>query len=40
MILNYGDGEALAIYGNLYWTGRLSFLLKDRIDRRFLDRYR
>lgn len=39
-ILNLGDGSALAARGNLWWRGRLSMLLKDRIDRRFLRKYR
>lgn len=40
MILNLGCGRALAVYGNHHWLGRLSFWIKDRIDRRFLARYR
>jgi len=40
IILNLGRGEGLAIRGLLHWRGRLSLRLKDRIDRRFLDRYR
>jgi NADH dehydrogenase FAD-containing subunit len=40
MILNLGCGRALAVYGNLHWLGRLSFWVKDRIDRRFLAGYR
>ena len=39
MILNLGCGRALAIYGRAHWLGRLSFCVKDRIDRRFLRRY-
>ncbi len=40
MILNLGCGRALAVYDRLYWLGRMSFWIKDRIDRRFLTRYR
>ncbi len=40
MILNLGDGSALAIYGRFHWRGRLSFRVKDWIDRRFLAQYR
>lgn len=40
MILNLGCGSGLAIYGRLHWLGRLSYRVKDHIDRRFLDRYR
>ena len=40
MILNLGSGRALAVYDRLYWLGRMSFWIKDRIDRRFLTRYR
>lgn len=39
-ILNLGDGTALAVWGPLWWQGRLSYLLKHRIDRRFLSQYR
>ena len=39
MILNLGCGRALAVYGRAHWLGRLSFWLKDRIDRRFLCQY-
>jgi NADH dehydrogenase FAD-containing subunit len=40
MILNLGDGSALAVYGQFHWRGRLSFRVKDWIDRRFLAQYR
>ncbi len=39
-ILNLGDGTGLAIYGPLVWRGRLSFMLKHRIDEKFVSRYR
>ncbi len=39
-ILNLGDGRALAIKGWVAVSGRLAWLLKDRIDRRFMLRYR
>jgi NADH dehydrogenase FAD-containing subunit len=38
-ILNLGDGQALAARGRLYWLGRASMWLKDRIDRRFLEQF-
>ncbi len=40
LILNLGDGTGLATWGPLYWRGRWAFLLKDRIDRAFLRKYR
>lgn len=40
MILNLGDGTALALWGPLWFSGSLAMRLKDRIDRRFLNRYR
>lgn len=39
-ILNLGDGTGLAVRGERWWHGRLAFLAKDLIDRRFLYRYR
>lgn len=39
-ILNLGDGTALGAWGPLWWQGRASLWLKDRIDRRFLAGYR
>ena len=39
LILNLGDGTALATWGSFFWHGRLPFLIKDWIDRRFLGRY-
>ena len=39
-ILNLGDGTGLAVWGPLWWQGRLSHALKHRIDWRFLSRYR
>lgn len=35
-IVTLGDGNALATRGSRWWFGRLAFLLKDWIDRRFL----
>lgn len=40
MILNLGDGEGLAVWGSFYWCSRWSMWLKDRIDQRFLNKYR
>ena len=39
-ILNLGAGTGLAIYGPLVWLGRLPFMLKHRIDEKFVSRYR
>lgn len=39
-ILNLGDGRGLATWDGLWWLGRTSQWLKDRIDRRFLSRCR
>jgi NADH dehydrogenase FAD-containing subunit len=39
-IMNMGDGTGLAARGRFWWHGRSAFLLKDRIDRRFLRSYR
>lgn len=38
-LLNTGDGRALASYRGYSAHGRLAFLLKDRIDRRFVQRF-
>jgi len=40
LILNLGDGTGLATWGGLAWRGRAAFWLKDRIDRRWLQRAR
>ncbi len=39
-ILNLGDGTSLAVYGPLVWRGRLSWRIKHRIDKRFVEEYR
>lgn len=39
-ILDLGGGVALAVRGRAWWLGRPSRWLKDRIDDRWLDRYR
>jgi NADH dehydrogenase FAD-containing subunit len=36
LIMNMGDGKGILWKGNRVWNGRLSFLLKDFIDRRFM----
>lgn len=36
-VLNLGDGTGLAVYGRLTWRGRLSWWLKHRIDRKFVE---
>lgn len=38
-IMALGEGQGLAVRGGLWWQGRLAFLLKDWIDRRFLREY-
>ncbi len=39
MILNLGDGEALALRGARWWRGRSSRWLKERLDRPFVRKY-
>jgi len=38
-ILNMGNGRGILWYGNRVWEGRLSFLLKDYIDRAFMKKF-
>ena len=38
-ILNLGNRRALAYRGDLVWSGRFAWWLKDRIDRRWLEMY-
>lgn len=40
VLLNTGDGQAIASRGALGWQGRWVMRWKDRIDRTFLERYR
>jgi hypothetical protein len=35
-VIFIGDGTGFAVYGLLVWRGRLSFMLKHRIDKRFV----
>ena len=39
-VLNLGDGTGLAVYDPLVWRGRLSWKLKHRIDKKFVEEYR
>jgi NADH dehydrogenase FAD-containing subunit len=39
LIFNLGDGRGIYWKRGLVWAGRLAFLLKDRIDRRFMRRF-
>jgi hypothetical protein len=39
LILNMGDGRGILSKSNWVWHGRLSFLLKDFIDKRFMRRF-
>ncbi|MCW8194086.1 pyridine nucleotide-disulfide oxidoreductase [Proteobacteria bacterium 005FR1] len=39
-ILNLGQGDALALRGSWWWRGRASLILKNWLDRRFLEHYR
>ncbi|HYC31266.1 MAG TPA: FAD-dependent oxidoreductase [Gemmatimonadales bacterium] len=39
-LLNTGDDRAILCYGDLTLTGRWAMALKDRIDRRFVERFR
>jgi NADH dehydrogenase FAD-containing subunit len=40
LVLNCGDGTGLATWGGWWWHGRAAWWLKDRIDRRWLARWR
>ncbi|MGC8492791.1 MAG: NAD(P)/FAD-dependent oxidoreductase [Syntrophobacteraceae bacterium] len=40
LILNMGDGKAILFKRGLTWGGRLPFLLKDFIDKRFVRKFR
>jgi hypothetical protein len=40
LILNLGDGTALAVRGRWWWHGRAALGLKDWIDTRWLARLR
>lgn len=39
LVMNMGDGTGIAWKGNRVWDGRLAFLLKDFIDRRFMAKF-
>lgn len=39
-ILSLGNRKGLALYGKLHWAGRTAWLLKNKIDRDFMKRYR
>jgi len=39
-LMNLGDDEALATWGPLWLHGKLPLRFKDKIDRRFMERYR
>ncbi|HET8791328.1 MAG TPA: FAD-dependent oxidoreductase [Modicisalibacter sp.] len=39
-ILNLGDSRGLALWGPLWWPGRLALKAKRRLDHRFMDRHR
>jgi selenide, water dikinase len=39
-LMSLGDERALATKWGLAFSGHLAWILKDRIDRRFVDRYR
>jgi NADH dehydrogenase FAD-containing subunit len=39
-VLNLGDSTGLAVYDSLVWRGRLSWELKHRIDKRFVEEHR
>ena len=38
-ILNMGDGTGVFRKGNWVWQGKLAFIIKDRIDRRFMRKF-
>lgn len=39
LILNMGNGKGILWRGDHVWQGRLAFLLKDYIDRRFMEKF-
>lgn len=39
-ILSLGNRRGLALYGKFHWIGRTAWLLKNKIDRDFMNRYR
>jgi len=39
-LLNLGDGTAIGAWRGVSFEGRWGMRLKDRIDRRFMERYR
>ncbi len=39
LVMNMGDGKGIAWKKGFAWNGRLSFILKDIIDRRFMRRF-
>ncbi|MFC4355090.1 FAD-dependent oxidoreductase [Chryseomicrobium palamuruense] len=39
-ILSLGNRRGLALYGKFHWTGRAAWLLKNKMDRDFMNRYR
>ncbi len=38
-LLNMGDGTGIFRKGNWVWQGKLAFIIKDRIDRRFMRKF-
>jgi NADH dehydrogenase FAD-containing subunit len=38
-LLNMGDGTGIFRKGNWVWKGKLAFIIKDRIDRRFMKKF-
>jgi NADH dehydrogenase FAD-containing subunit len=39
LIFNMGDGKGILFKNNWIWAGRLSFILKDYIDRKFMKKF-
>ena len=39
LILNLGDGRGILWKKKFIWNGRLAFLLKDYIDRKFMKKF-
>lgn len=39
LIFNMGDGRGILWKKNWIWDGRLSFILKDYIDRKFMKQF-
>lgn len=39
LIFNLGDGSGLLVWGSWIWKGRLTFFLKNYLDRSFMTKF-